>query len=193
MHPRLVLVHLAKDRSLVLDRLRSPAEEAGCQPRRPLRKCELCSRQNADRRRDILRRGETTRAGAEVTRCELVADLGWSGLDVVQAIIAHRTDSSGASPPIASAPLFAARQVPFLWQPILEPVQNKCGKRARTESHRHWRAFSDARRIARSPATAFTRQFESKCEMFAAAARKMASPRRNHFAAQIRHMRVNSE
>jgi hypothetical protein len=60
---------------------------------------EFGTRKYADRHRTILRRGESSCAGAEVVRDEFFADFGWACSYIVQTVVAHIRTSSLGSPP----------------------------------------------------------------------------------------------
>src|SRR5713101_6518068 len=83
MHPRLVLVDLPKDRRPVVDPSRPEPEESGCRTRDLPRERKLRSRKDADRRRGIFGRGESTCAEAEIAGRQLVVNLGSTRLHIV--------------------------------------------------------------------------------------------------------------
>src|SRR5262249_11803836 len=59
---------------------------------------EFGTRKYADSHRTILRRGESSCAGAEVVCDEFFADLGWARSHAVQTVVAHIRNSSLGSP-----------------------------------------------------------------------------------------------
>jgi hypothetical protein len=71
MRSRLFLVDLSKD----CDCLTNGLSSSGCGQSYLLEKGKLCSRKKADGRRRIFGCGEPARAGPEISRCKLVADL----------------------------------------------------------------------------------------------------------------------
>src|SRR5260370_30822655 len=74
MHPRLVLVDLAKDRRLVGHPARAPPEESGRDPCNVLGKRKFRPRKHAYCRGGIFLGGKAARAGTKVACRELVAD-----------------------------------------------------------------------------------------------------------------------
>src|SRR6266446_7872522 len=59
------------------------------------------TRKYADSHRTILRRGESSRAGAEVVCDEFFAHFGWACSHIVQTVVAHIKDLLSRKPPIA--------------------------------------------------------------------------------------------
>src|SRR6516165_9011876 len=62
---------------------------------------EFGTRKYADSHRTILRRGESSCAGAEVVCDEFFADFGWACSHTVQTVVAHIKDLLSRKPPIA--------------------------------------------------------------------------------------------
>src|SRR5262249_32518659 len=60
---------------------------------------ELGARKYADSHRTILRRGESSCAGAEVVCDEFLAHFGWPCSHTVETVVAHLRNSSCGSPP----------------------------------------------------------------------------------------------
>src|SRR5262249_48602225 len=58
------------------------------------------TRKYADSHRTILRRGESSCAGAEVVGDEFFADFGWARSHTVQTVVAHIKDLLSRKPPI---------------------------------------------------------------------------------------------
>src|SRR5262245_22967227 len=58
------------------------------------------TRKYADSHRTILRRGKSSRAGAEVVCDEFFADFGWACSHTVQTVVAHIKDLLSRKPPI---------------------------------------------------------------------------------------------
>src|SRR5215813_1208202 len=64
---------------------------------------EFGSRKYADSHRAILRRGKSSRAGAEVVCDEFFADFGWACSHTVQTVVAHIKELLSWSPPIGQS------------------------------------------------------------------------------------------
>src|ERR1700684_1172302 len=89
MRCSLFFVDLPKDGGLVLNDFIAPPQETSWQTCNFPGKGQFCPWENADRYACIFRRRKATRARAEVTRGELVANLGWPRFDREKAIITH--------------------------------------------------------------------------------------------------------
>src|SRR5207245_3553153 len=61
---------------------------------------EFGTRKYANSHRTILRRGESSRAGAEVVCHEFFADFGWACSHIVQTVVAHIKELLSWNPPI---------------------------------------------------------------------------------------------
>jgi hypothetical protein len=92
MCPRLMLIDLPEDGCGVLNPPYSTAEPPPSDLTPYLvSKGQFRSRKNTDRGRDIFRGREPSSASIEVVGFQFVTNLGWTGLNIVQAVIAHAT------------------------------------------------------------------------------------------------------
>src|SRR6266566_8324034 len=104
MRGRLVLVDLSKDRRLVVDCLCLPPEHAGLHARNIASEGQLRSRQHTHRQSGIIRRGEATCSGAEVTRHEPIGDLRGARTYAMEAKVTHLWNSPlGKAPQLTQA------------------------------------------------------------------------------------------
>src|SRR5271168_4507240 len=89
MRGQLLLVDLAEDGGLIVDRLRLPTEQTGRQARNFAGECQLRAGQQTHRHTKVIGGGEPTRSGAEITRHELVADFRGSRSHTLEAKVTH--------------------------------------------------------------------------------------------------------
>jgi hypothetical protein len=91
------LVDLAKDRNGVAG---VGTKHRGGLIRDWLFEREFGTRKHADSHRTILRRGESSRASAEVVCDEFFAHFGWACSHTVQTVVAHLKELLSPKPPI---------------------------------------------------------------------------------------------
>ena len=89
MRGQLLFVDLAEDRSLMVDGLGLPAEQAGRQASNLTGECQFGAWQQTHRHTEIVGGGEATRTGAEITRHQLVADFRGSRPHALEAKVTH--------------------------------------------------------------------------------------------------------
>src|SRR5579884_92040 len=100
-HP--VLIDLAKDRRVVLNRALAPREQTGRHAGHLAIERQLGAGQHADRQTGVLRRRKAACSGPEVTGDQLIADFCGPGPDICKTVIAHLGVSSAHSPPTERA------------------------------------------------------------------------------------------
>jgi hypothetical protein len=87
----LAFVNLSEDGCSVLDRFHFPTKEANPRALKLLIEGEFGAGENTNCGARILRRGEPSGSCVEVACDQSVADLSWSRLRSMQAVVAHET------------------------------------------------------------------------------------------------------
>src|SRR5262245_51786586 len=125
MAMRRALVDLAEDCGLAAGRFRAVEQHTGRDDRDVFVEGKLGSGQQAHRRRQVFRRREAARAGPEIPRDELVANLGRTRFHALKTVVAHskaplccrarpsRFLNARRTPPVASAVRHRKRR--FAW------------------------------------------------------------------------------
>lgn len=90
---RLVFVNLSEDCRLVIERFCPPPEQAVREDGYLSGKCQLRSWHKANGYVRVIERSKAARAGAEVARHQLIADLGGPRTNALEAKVAHFWDS----------------------------------------------------------------------------------------------------